>query len=265
MNKINGYDAVIVRGTPRFRLNNKMIARDKVPEAIQQELIATIMDKDSVRTVNPAPDVAATFTTETPPAVVPEDTDDIGEGENPYIEAGAPEAYPPIKEETIDSNEVPAKFSELEEMLLNENENLRKVIAELSENTKQVQTARDFGNDLLSSFGIYTALASRDPQVGDIHPFTLQPMNRYDVGLAYVARKRSSHVDESALVPSVETTQQVQPNPVDNGGFKSFEERTGVSFGAETSAILRHHVNDPISDEATAEPNLRGTTIRPYW
>ena len=135
----------------------------------------------------------------------------------------------------------------------------------VSQSRYYVQTARDFGNDLLSSFGIYTALASRDPQIGDIHPFTLQPMNRYDVGLAYVARKRSSHVDESALVPSVETTQQVQPNPVDNGGFKSFEERTGVSFGVETSAILRHHVNDPISDEATAEPNLRGTTIRPYW
>ena len=243
---LDKYDVVIVRGTPRFRYERKLIARDKVPAEIQEYLINRAQDDtDKVKVVNAAPD-PSTYTDEAPREIEGEDFP----SENPYNE---PEV------ELSRSPESP--FTELEMELLEKVKGLEEQVASLSEDSEHKNiSAYDLGEQLLNLFGIYTALAPRDPQIGDIHPFTLKPMNRYDTGLAYVERKKSLNVVPSKPVEHREP----QANPISNG-YQSFAERTAVSFGAESSSILKSHANDPIDDEATAEPNLRDTTIRPYW
>lgn len=264
MNKIDGYDVVITKGTPRFRLNNKLIKRELVPVAVQNELISIAMDKDAARTVAPAPDVSATYTEEQPTSA-PVELPDEEMVENPYVEslaAGAPEEFPVVNmsDPTVDPHS--QKFTELELELLQENDALKRKVDELThEAVSTGNSAQALGKQLLDEYGVYSALAPRDPQIGDIHPFTLRPMNRYDVGLAYAERKKSVGQEVQPYVP----TPEPQANEPDNGGFPSFQDRTGVSFETQTSATMKHHTNDPISDEATAEPNLRGTTIRPYW
>ena len=261
MNKRDGYDVVIVRGTPRFRLDNKLIARDKVPTVIQDQLLAIKADKEAVRTVDAAPDLAATFTTEQPTPLPVELEEESGD--NPYIEAGAPEVFPEPEPQLKDGDFIEVTFTTLELELLEKVTALERQIIESAEQSSN-DTPKSLGEKLLSQYGVYTALAPRDPQIGDIHPYTLKPMNRYDVGLAYVERKKSVNVEVSAPVVH-EAPQENPKTEAENGGFQSFDTRTGVSFGAQSSTHLTHHTNDPISEEATTEPNLRATTIRPYW
>lgn len=246
MKSVNGYDVIITQGTPRFRLNKKLIKRDDVPYDVQQQLLADAMNPDAVKVVEAAPDKAT----------------EIQEGEQlplpleEAMEADIPEA---VEEEVSPAEKEGADFTDLELQLLEENDALKRQLAEPSAPVG----VEDLGVTLLRQYGIYTALAPRDPQIGDIHPFTLKPMNRYDTGLAYAERKKSMNVSPETLV----AREVIQPkeNPEDNGGFPSFATRTGVSFGKQSSSIMQNHNNDPINDEATAEPNLRGTTVRRYW
>lgn len=255
MNKIQGYDVVITKGTPRFRLNNKLIARDSVPIDIQDELISIIQNKDAVRTVEAAPDPASALK-EGEQLSLP--LEDVMYDEPPEVEVVPVIEGAEFQGEPIELERSPESgFSELELQLIEENTVLKRQLAE----SNTPVGADNLGVTLLEQYGIYTALAPRDPQVGDIHPFTLKPMNRYDTGLAYTERKKSV----GATIKPVEDVPLPQENRKDNGGFPTFQDRTGVSFGAATSSRLQHHQNDPINEEATAEPNLRGTTIRPYW
>lgn len=246
MNKIEGFDAIIVQGTPRFRLNNRLIAADKVPEDIRTALIADIQDKDKVRTVEAPAGVSAPT----------EPTDFLGK--EITGKASSEETPQSITGSSID-------YTELELELLEKVDNLERALASVetdaSTGVPETLSASALGELLLKDFGIYTALAQRDPEIGDIHPFTLTPMNRYDTGLAYVSRKRALGKE----ITPVQAIPVPQENPVDNGGFQSFDERMRPNFKPETSATMRQHVNDPISEEATAEPNLRGQTIRKYW
>ena len=278
MQKVNGYDVVITKGTPRFRLDNKLIKRELVPIDVQQELLFLAQDKDAVRTVAPAPDASATYTEEQPTSE-PVEIDTDGFDENPYVEALASDtafAIPepasatthgfvqPTHATATEALAAASQFSELELQLIEENDKFRRALAVAGEEPVRPVLAgaspEELGNLLIAQYGIYTALSPRDPQIGDIHPFTLKQMNRYDVGLAYAERKKS--------IGQIVDVYQPVPEPQENkpSDFPTFADRTGVSFKRnQSSSILQTHNNDPINDEVTAEPNLRGTTIRPYW
>lgn len=245
---IQGYDAIIVKGAPRFRLNKKLIARDNVPAEIQQALIDAIQDKDRVRVIEAAPDKST----------------EVKTGEQ------LPLPLEDINNETAQDTPLAAEesseYTELEIELLSKVDALQRELSEATvdfDDEPKPTTPEQLGDILLSQYGIYTALSPREPEIGDIHPLTLEPMNKYDKGLAYVARKRAKN-STANLAPITENVEQPNPTPEETG-FKTFADRTGVSFGAQSSMSMRSRPNDPISEEAHPEPNLHGTTIRPYW
>lgn len=169
-------------------------------------------------------------------------------------------------------------FTEMELALMEEVETLREQ-AEENERYDAASLAKIFYEE----FGVYTMWAGEDPKVGDTHPITAKPMTRYDMGIAYQARRKSiisgsqqnlrarqSAAIEARQAPALHEEEMAkrEADPNHNApAYKTFNERTSVEGQkySQSSTFIKNRDNDPISDEATAEPNLNGQTIRPYW
>lgn len=175
-------------------------------------------------------------------------------------------------------------FTQLELDLLDEVEVLREKVEDIEMSPSSV-SLEALASQLYSVYGVYTIWAGVEPQVGDTHPFTANPMTRYDTGTAYRARnyaigsgslnndvlanKQTAEDSREAEKIHAEEISQREANPEYNApSYRTFQERTSVEGQkvSQSSTTLKKRDNDPISDEPTQEPNLFGQpTIRPYW
>lgn len=246
------FDAISVRGTARYRLNKKMISGDQVPVNIKAQLDYEIAENEKARKARNEAALAE-----------PREFDEIAPAETVVSEPVAP---------ILDSN--PPRTTPLEQVDFTEEE-LQKIVLEeaarrdasTAVREPQPLTAKELADLMYKNYGIWTVFTEKAPNLGDTHPVTGVPMVRYDVGLGYQAVRHgevkqifnpspieNTPVPESAFVG--------QPNP---SGYKTFEQRTAPSFQKQSSTIMKSYENDPISEEPTAEPMLRGQTIRPEW
>lgn len=261
------YDAILVRGNPRFRANKKMVAADSVPIEVKAALVAQLQ----------APK----------PAVIPPSPAEVqASQEAPFQEAGI---QPIVSEQ--DFTDAPAPVaddvtaptatglpSQYEMDLISQLEDVKQELA------NRAATKLDlFGlaKEMYEQYGIYTVFVGAPPKDGDAHPFNGQVMTRYELGLAYQQFNRAqaqgllkvNFQEQHVTQQRSELARDIHQREMDDrkqgsysDGYSSFEERTSVQGqNAQSSAIPRAHNNDPISEDATVEPNLRGQTIRPTW
>lgn len=267
---VEGYDAVIVKDTPRFRLNRKMVATDSVPENIKMELIRRIAEEKERR-------LAA-------PAVVEGDTTEQN-SEGTIFEAPEEEAQAAAKAlsdadftEPTGPDE-PAKYTPYELELIGEIERLKE---QVSESGLETATIFELANELYKRFGVYTVFINQPPKDGDVHPFNGEVMTRYETGLAYqkfnqVTAQGKLKKDFGSQYQEVERSREASQThrkimeqnavmtPTDHEKQNTFAYRTSVNGQNRRSTVTKSHVNDPISEDATVEPNIRGVTIRPDW
>lgn len=264
---VDGYDAVLVRGAPRYRLERKMIAEAVVPENIKMELLKRLADEEAERN--------------TPKAVESADKEQTSEGTE--FEATEEEAIAAAEELTaadFDGTAEPAAPSDFEMKLIAEIENLNEQLAN-STGLKNA-TIFDLANEMYDRFGVYTVFINKVPRDNDIHPFSGEVMTRYEVGLAY--QKHNQVVAQGKLTKdfggqfaeveasreaSVTHRKEMQANaqmtPQDHEKENTFAYRTSVNGQNKRSTVTKTRPNDPISEDATVEPDLRGKTIRPEW
>ena len=277
MSEYQGYDAILVRGTPRFRKDKKMVATNAVPLDIRNLLVTELMAPV------PEPSVAAPVME---PGVVPITVDtpqlegaDFNVDETISVGVAGPHTIADIDPPYEVSPGMPTQY-EIE--LIKELEQAKMQLA----STKQAQPAElsleQLAKQLRDRFGIYTVFAGSEPKPGDAHPFTGKPMTRYEMGIAYSAY--TAALGQGRLVVDYELQHKVMEDSnaavemhsneierrkvepdFDVPKHMSFQERTSVEGQKYRSTTTVSRPNDPISEDVTAEPNLRGTTIRPDW
>lgn len=264
------YDAILVRGTPRFRANRKMVAADQVPTEVKQALIYQLqhpVEPTPVEEVVEAPAFQ-------PELQVPEPT--------PIAVQQVAEAPQVVEVAQPQATQGPSQF-ELD--LIAEIERLKEENAKLSAQPVAVQKDL-FGlaQEMYSRYGIYTIFVNDLPKDGDIHPWTGDIMTRYETGLAYqsynraVAQGKLTQVNYSDQYQTVVETRQASDRHREEMAqraadpffaapqYNTFAERTSVAGqNAQASTTTVRRTGDNISEDVTAEPNVRGTTIRPSW
>ena len=248
------YDAILVRGTPRFRKNRKMVAADTVPQNVREALVFQLNQKD----VEPSAEVK------------PQEAGIAPLGEKDFTDTLSASVS------TIEGQGMPSKY-EME--LIQQLEDVKR---ELSEGNAKAKTLPELAKEMHERFGIYTVFTGHAPKDGDAHPFNGQVMTRYELGLAYqqfnrtqaqgllntnfqdqVATQRQSQAASTVHAQEIEDRRQgVWEDP---NHFPTFAERTSVRGQNQSSMQQVSHNNDPISEDATVEPNLRGQTIRENW
>lgn len=284
--EVNGvlYDAILVKGQPRFRQNKKMVPAASLPEEVRGALLARLelerMEKAAVEIATPVVQSVAQ----------PEPAKGIE-----VSAATAPEAVPvppqpprfeDVQPNTSISTEVAAdpQLPTQEEMgLIAQVESLKERIFELEHQPTQIETdIFSLARRMYDEYGIWTVFVGEEPKAGDVHPFSGDIMTRYEVGVAYQQFKRASlngtlvrdfanqkaTVDQSRLAPSLHREEIIRrrENPHYNApAYRTFAERTSVKGQNESAAVTVTHPNDPISEDPTVEPNLRGQIIREEW
>lgn len=274
MSSIEGYDAILVRGTPRYRKDRKMVPAADVPQGIRAQLEfelkqpkpIAVLESPAEQQERDIPQEAGVVPIEEHP-LEGEDFADKGESSKPTTPA---EGMP----------------SEYEMELIAENEKLKATLAEQAEQkaTPLTYNATWLAKELYENYGVYTALTGMEPKMGDVHPFTMKPMNRYELGLAYQAfkfadnnpekhdlaaeQKQREHDRNAEQTHANEMARrQTEPN-FDQPKWESFADRTSVAGQNRQSSTRQiSRPNDPISEDVTAEPEngVRGQTIRPQW
>lgn len=257
---INGYDAILVKGTARFRHNRKMVPAADVPQEIQTALVEALVNEKLQAPANPIP-------VQAPVEVAPEAPMTLADFEQP-VEDIAPEVV---------NTGVPTEF---EMNLITELEAAKAKIAELESTPAVKQDLPSIAAELHKRYGIYTAFLGIPPTSGDVHPFTGKQMNRYEMGLAYQAYKQAKaagylnnnfdaqveKIREATAARDVHQNEFAERRAgTYDDGFKTFAERTAPQFSAQKSTTTVKRNNDPISEDVTAEPNLRRQTIREQW
>lgn len=269
--EIEGYDAILVRDAPRYRHNRKMVGAAQVPDNIRQALEYELRNPAPVVLQSPAEVQAAATQPPQEPGIQP-----VAD-EQPMTQADFDEPAP-----------APAGMPTQYEMDLAEQ--LEAARAQILENAgaTPVQPLSAVGltelaNELYRRFGVYTVFTNQPPKPEDIHPFTADVMTRYEVGLAYQSYNRAVargvlHQDftqvrdqaQASAQASTAHAQEIENRIADPNyqapAYKSFSERTSVEGqNKQQSSTTIAHNNDPFSEDPTAEPNLRGQTIRPQW
>lgn len=247
MSSINGYDAITVKGQPRFRLNRKMVAAANVPADIKAALM---LEMSQPKEIQPSPaDIQRT-------------------AENIPTEAGVA----PIDDSPLEGDDF-AEANFIDEPAAPAPEPVG----------KSLQSLESLAREIYARFGVYTVFANVAPQIGDIHPFTGKSMNQYQTGLAYQAYRQiemngqRDFASDYAQVQAGRAAEEAHAQEIqrriaepdfDQPKWQSFAERTSVAGQNRQSSTRRvERVNDPISEDITAEPEngVRGTTIRPEW
>lgn len=263
---IEGYDAILVKGQPRFRKDRKMVPAVSVPADIKTALTVELINRPQEPVVLQSPaDVQKATEVPTEAGVV---------SMEPQLEAADFEA-------TDDTGAIPTAY-EME--LIEQLESLKAQLVE-NQSVKTNLKLSDLGKEMYKRFGVYTVFAGEHPQLGDTHPFTGQPMNRYEMGLAYQSFRKAQATgildrdfaneykalndSRDAIQAHTEEAQQRRENPgLGMPKYESFAERTSVAGqNRQSSTRLQARPNDPISEDITAEPEngTRGQTIRPSW
>lgn len=282
MSEYEGYDAILVRGAPRFRYNRRMIAAKDVPAHIQAQLMADLTRPDVVVPPSPADIQADTTRSREVSAPIEED-----------IPVGAPptpmdfeEAEPLTDEPNPDLAERPVNLPSEEEMkLIMELEEAKAKIIENAGIKDTLKTADIFelAQELYDRFSVYTVFVGHHPQDNDVHPFHGGTMTRYELGLAYQMYNRAESQGllqrdftsqkeevERGRQASIDHAQEIENRRQDPHfqapAYQTFAERTSVEGqNKQASTVTVTRPNDPISEDVTAEADVRGTTIRPQW
>lgn len=246
------YDSILVRGTPRYRLNKKMVAADTVPAEVKNYL--EVMTKQEVmeREARHQEAIAEKEAAE--------------QGDMPSLNVEATQEQIPL--EPFEGNAPViegAPFTEAElDAIAFEEARRAGIESTPAFRTTKVQTVEELAQELYDKFGVWTVFANKVPELGDTHPITGKAMIRYDVGLGYRSWSHKGMLNQPVKVDrEIPPTASIgMPEP---RGYKTFAERTAPSFAKQSSTLLKNHDNDPISEEPTAEPNLRGQTVRTDW
>lgn len=282
------YDAILVRGTPRFRANKKMVATESVPVEIREVLI---QQAQRPKEIAPSPDQLQreplSFD-EVLPTVAPLSTEAGVAPVAPVAPVAAPEQLPlPLSGADFDDEQLsppPARdnapFTGFELELMEQLETMKQAAAE--KGGLETATLFQLASEMYRRFGIYTVFVGDPPKQGDTHPFHGAVMNRYEHGIAYQAYNRvqargvlkNIDFEKQALTQRgakevyQEHHQEFQERADgrhNNGGFQTFDQRTRVGYGTQSSTATKRHDGDQISEEPTAEPGLFSKTVRPQW
>lgn len=272
------YDAILVRGTPRFRANKRMTAAENVPADVRESLVRELLKKELEPELANEP-----VTTEATPAPLP------GLSREDFEEAAKILGEHGIQPATLhtDADISPGIPSEYEMELIKQLEDAKVTIASLTDNeAKQIDPETlslvDLAQAMYVRYGVYTVFVNTPPQPDDINPLTAKPMTRYEVGLSYQNFKYASsnglleqdfgqgYLNTEAsrgasAVHAEEIAKRVEDPEYKAPEYKSFADRTSVRGQNMQSTTTVSRSNDPISEEPTAEPNLHGQTIRPDW
>jgi hypothetical protein len=254
---LDRYDAILVKGQPRFRLDRKMVPAAQVPADIQATLVKSLLGEVDVPT---------------PPVSVP-----VVEGAD-FVQPVTIESIVAAEGLTPTTDKMPSSF----EMQLIEQ--LEDVKAQLAERESGIKSATIFelAQEMYQRFGVYTVFINQPPKDEDIHPFSGDIMTRYEVGLAYqkhnqviaqgkltrdygaqyagIEASRQASVTHAATIE--ENRQMTDDQQIERN---TFDARTNLGAQVQSSMQTKARANDQISDEATPEPNLFGVTIRPDW
>lgn len=172
--------------------------------------------------------------------------------------------------------------SSFEMELIEQIEELKAQLAEKEEGSKDSKDIFALAKELYDRFGVYTVFTGVAPRENDIHPFSGEVMTRYEVGLAYqkynmVTAQGKLNKDFGAQYELTEKSRAASKEHVDEMNRNrhmsaaehqkrnTFDFRTSVKGQNQSSMVTKPRNNDPISEEATKEPNLNGQTIRPVW
>lgn len=283
MENIDGYDAILVRDQPRFRLNRVMVPAANVPKDIQEQLLLDLYTRRNEREAASAPQIeAGDFSIERTHPAVEADEKQVEEVMNnsEFNDMIAREGLVPT------NDKMPSSF---EMQLIEQLEDVKEQMAEFAatkERERMLPMAPqrmgifDLAKELYARYGVYTVFVGEPPKDGDIHPFSGDSMTRYEVGLAY--QKHTQALMQGKLnkdfvqqyddvkasrrasgTHAAEMEQRAEYTPVDHARENTFKHRT------EIHKVTSMHQKQPDGqfgvDEVTAEPNLRGQTIRPDW
>lgn len=173
--------------------------------------------------------------------------------------------------------------STFEMQLIEQVEDLKAELLEKeTSDTLKTATIFDLAKELYDRYGVYTVFTGAAPRDNDIHPFSGETMTRYEVGLAYqkhnmVMAQGKLNKDFDAQHQTVEKSRAASREHVaemnrnrhmtiaEHERRNTFDFRTSVKGQNQSSMSMKRRPNDPISEEPTKEPNLRGQTIRPEW
>jgi len=288
------YDGVLVRGTPRYRANKKMVATQSVPLEVRNQIDTYLrLEAERKESERAAAEEAEHLAEQV--ASVAAEAVNTSQATEPVAEA--PLDAPLTPEDFLDSEDIDERgkdenttrgFPEnpiitvSEISLIEEMEAMRAHIFEL-ENAKPASLSLEqLATKMYEDYGVYTVFVGHEPQDGDIHPFTTEPMTRYETGLAYSSfnkavvqgklnRDFTHAMDEvkrgrEARDEQLNEFAQRKVDPYYNApAYKTFRERTKPQFGKQSSTVTQSHNGDPISEEPTVETNIRSQTIRPTW
>lgn len=269
------YDAILVRGNPRFRANKKMVAADSVPIEVRAALVAELQaPKPAVIPPSPAEVQASQDAPLQEAGIQP--IEEVSEKD--FTDNPAPVVAPAPLANDVTAATATGLPSQYEMDLISQLEDVKQELA-----NRQATKLDLFGlaKEMYEQYGIYTVFVGAPPKDGDAHPFNGQVMTRYELGLAYQQFNRVqaqgllkvNFEEQHTSMKRSELARDIHQREMDDrkqgtysDGYSSFDERTSVQGqNAQSSAIPRAHTNDPISEDATVEPNLRGQTIRPTW
>lgn len=267
---LEGYEAIMVKGKPRYRKDGRGLPPSKVPkeirEALEQELAARATQKVSQPVVEGASEETTANGTELEATQM--DIEDA---------LTAMDFEEPAENGTADT---PTDF-EME--LIQQLEDVKQQLAENAESdTLKSATVFELADELYARFGVYTVFVGKPPRDEDVHPFTGDIMTRYDVGLAYQKHNQAmaqgklqrdfkaqhdemERTREASALHQAEMAGRANMTADDHVKSNSFEHRTSVEGQKQTSAVTVNRANDQISEDTTPEPNLHGQTIRPNW
>lgn len=267
------WDAILVKGAPRFRHNRKMVPAASVPEHIKAALIADLHAKAAAPPAAPKP-IEVSVASQPAPIERPD-------------EVPLPPAYEDVAPNVSVAVE-PSAPSKEEIELITEVEQLRERLFELESQAKQIVRTVDnasifeLAKAMYDNYAVYTVFVGGFPKDGDVHPFHGGIMTRYEVGVAYQNFKRVNEqgllkrdftgqkdkIDNDRQAPAThqaEISNRREDPHYQAPAYKTFNERTSVEGQNQTATTTVAHVNDPISEDPTVEPRLRGQVIRPVW
>ena len=161
---VNGYDFILSgrSKTPVFRKIDesgkpKLVKTASVPEEVKMELMRRREQQQDQERLEEA---RAKITAEKEVTEV-----ESVEFDNSPVD---------VMEEEAEVLELRAKVAKAE-----------KALTELLPMTVFEATLEQLASEMSTRFGVYTVFLNREPQDGDIHPITSEPMNMYERGLAY--------------------------------------------------------------------------------
>lgn len=269
------YDAILVRGTPRFRANKKMVAAASIPEDVRAILAEKLFAQ-----AEPLPPVPTVV-----PVVTPEELEVAAKAFNiaPEQPPVSNEFVAPGAEQFPDTSINPGLPSEYEMELIAQLEEAKQELATMHTATEPAAlTLTGLAQEMYSRFGVYTVFVGEPPLPDDVNALTARPMTRYEVGLAYQNFKYATQngllasdfnkvreqIEDSRVAHAQNPEEFAKREADEEYGapkYKSFNERTSVHGQNQQATSTKTYANDPISEEPTAEPVLHGQIIRRDW